>query len=549
MRWVAALFVTCALVALPTTAHAVTRVESYVVEASIDPAGALHVRATITPDGTGGDLVQRFATSVTATGNRDYLFDVADVKATSGGADVLTGVSVEPGYRVVTMATQGTEPVVLEYSVRGAALAAGPETAVTWRLLQGLSAEVQKFEATLAVPGAFTLVDCAAGPPAHPGACGWYAGGTHDQPEPAFNDGPRGPGEVVAVTVRFPAAVVKPNEVVQERWSLDRAFSTSALPLGLASVLAVLGAFALLTVHQSGRRADAGAAPPTLIASFHPVGPGQSEFRPEGDVRPGHVGTLIDERVDPVDVTATIVDLAVRGKLLIRELPRASAYARTEWEFVRRDDSDLRPYEKTLLDAVAPVGGPVRSSTLADAVPAVLPMVQGQLYDDVMARSWFARRPDQARSSMTAAANVALVFAVVIAVLLIAVSRFGLVGLVLVALAAGFGYVGTRLPVRTQLGSSVLSGLGVLRGHLLTQPVNQAPVGRELAGLSAVLPFAIVLGGTERWIDAVVATDTDVTPDETDLSWYHGPEGWHLSDLPDSLRNFVTTVEGLLVER
>ena len=75
-------------------------------------------------------------------------------------------------------------------------------------------------------------------------------------------------------------------------------------------------------------------------------------------VRPGQVGTLVDERVDPVDVTATLLDLAVRGHLRIEELPKSSKYAEGEWTFTRRSGADeLRPYERTLLDAVAPEGG------------------------------------------------------------------------------------------------------------------------------------------------------------------------------------------------
>ncbi len=64
-----------------------------------------------------------------------------------------------------------------------------------------------------------------------------------------------------------------------------------------------------------------------------------------------------------------------------------------------------------------------------------------------------------------------------------------------------------------------------------------------------MLPYAIVLGGSERWLDALVATDTDADPDSDDLSWYHGPADWHLSDLPESLRNFTTTVSGTLFTR
>lgn len=137
----------------------------------------------------------------------------------------------------------------------------------------------------------------------------------------------------------------------------------------------------------------------------------------------------------------------------------------------------------------------------------------------------------------------------VLAVLLVAFSSFGLLGLVLIALSLGAGILGQEMPARTAKGSSVLAGLGVLSGQLLTQPTDEMPRGREHRELSEVLPYAVVLGGTERWIDGLVATDGDAGADETELDWYHGPEGWHLQHLPDSLRNFVTTLEGSLVER
>ena len=51
---------------------------------------------------------------------------------------------------------------------------------------------------------------------------------------------------------------------------------------------------------------------------------GPVEFIPPDDVRPGQVGTLVDEQANLLDVTATIVDLAVRGWLTITELdPKA----------------------------------------------------------------------------------------------------------------------------------------------------------------------------------------------------------------------------------
>ena len=37
------------------------------------------------------------------------------------------------------------------------------------------------------------------------------------------------------------------------------------------------------------------------------------EFAPPEGMRPGQVGTLVDEQANTLDVSATIVDLAVRG--------------------------------------------------------------------------------------------------------------------------------------------------------------------------------------------------------------------------------------------
>ena len=546
----ATLVVMVLCVVAPVPAHAASMVESYVVEAKVDASGLLEVVATIVPDDQPGPLVQRFATALPASGGQMYRFTVDDVAATGPqGADAGAVVRQEGGFTVVEI-PDANGPVTLRYTVRGAAIATGDTTTVAWSYLQGLNLAVRSFDATVAGPGPFMMIDCAAGAPAHPGACGWYSGGTHDQRDPSFHDGPRAAGEIVQPVVRYASDVVRPNQQIDRVWSLDRAFSTTLLPLALALGIGVFGLATLWLVHRRfGQDAVHAGETPTAIAAFRSVGE-HSEFALEHGVRPGEVGTLLDERVDPVDIAATVLDLAVRGELTIRELPRPTPYARTDWEFVRRvGHGDLHPYETTVLDALAPPGRPVRLSDAGAAVGAVLGTVQSELYDEVVASGWFVQRPDATRNLWTFASRVALAVSALIAVALVIFTPFGLLGLVLVALSLGAGVVGHSMPARTPAGVSVLSGLSVLRGQLLTQDVAAMPPGREVDELSKVLPYAVVLGGAERWLDGLVATDGDDTPDAEELDWYHGPAGWHLADLPDSLRNFITTFEGVLVSR
>ena len=534
-------------------AFAAESVATYAVEGSIGTDGALVVNATITFDGAApATLVQSFAATREVMGDREYLFTLHDIKVTAGGQPLNATIAQQADRTVVTMPTQGvTSPVVLSYVVTGAAIKeASGETTVNWRLLQGLSLPVTQFTATLTVPTAISLVQCNAGPPVAPGVCTFWGGGTHDYPDPTFNDGPRGAGEVVEVIVRFPAGTVSANEQIREQWTFERAFSVEPLPLTLALAALALGALGFWLLHRRIGR-DAVGGEPTPVAEFHPVGDGESEFRVLDGVRPGQVGTLVDERVDPVDVTASLIDLAVRGHLRFTELPRASTYAPGEWTLTRLAGSDsLRPYEKTLLDAVAPEGGErVTVSALPDAVGAVIDQVQNELYDDVVQLGWFERRPDQTRNSWFRGGLVLFGLAVLATIVLAAFTRLGLLGLALIVVSLLVIVAGQEMPARSSKGVALLNGLGLLRAQLLGYPTDQMPKGRELHELSEVLPYAVVLGGSERWLQALVAADGDADADSTDLDWYHAPDDWHLCDLPDSLGRLITTIQGKLFAR
>ena len=327
--------------------------------------------------------------------------------ATAGGTAVTPAVSTDDRYTTVTVPTNGAPELVLSYTVRGAVVTVPDGTALQWRVLQGLDVTVTSFRATVLIPGVFTYVRCTAGAPNSTTPCLSAAAGTEDATTPTFTDGPRGEGEIVGVDIGFPPGEVTANEQVDYRWTVGRAFSPDPLPLGIAIGLLVLGGLALLLAHRrlGTDAAYQGEAAP--VAEFVPVGPGESEFRVVGDVRPGHVGTVADERVDPVDVTATLVDLAVRGHLLITELPRASAFSRADWTLTRIGTGEgLRPFEQALLEGIAPDGEPVRVSEIGGRVGQSIGRVQDALYDEVVANGWYARRPDVVRNRFTQLALV-----------------------------------------------------------------------------------------------------------------------------------------------
>lgn len=533
-------------------AQAADAIDSYNVEATLDLDGTLHVKATITFGTAPATLTQVIDTATRTPNSQEYRFAISDVSAKVGDTALDASVTAADRSTTISIPTQGAAgPVVLEYTVKGAAMAAADgTTTVAWPLVQGLNVPVNVFEGTVAVPALFLSVDCAAGDPAAPGACTFFTGGTHDSVAPVFHHEGLQAGGFVQATLRFAAGSVAVNEDLRTLWTAERAFSAGPAELLSALALLVLGGLGLWFAHRKVGRDAAGVVTPTRIAEFHPIGDGQAEFRVLDSVRPGQVGTVLDERVDPVDVTATVLDLAVRGHLRIHELVPDSARAGMDWSFERTSGADaLEPYEQTLLDAIAPADGSVKVSTLPSAVLPAIPQVQSQLYDDVVARGWFAHRPDVTRNTWTRLGAVGLGVALVVTILLAAFTTFGLVGVALVLIALGLIFVAAEMPSRTTTGVGVLSGLHALSGTLLTQPTDQLPEGRELEQLSLILPYAVVLGGVDRWLQAIADSDGDDTPDGEDLAWYHAGADWNLSEFPAAMSNFVTTMHGTLFSR
>jgi hypothetical protein len=535
---------------LPAQAQGVA--SSVVTSANLSADGTLKVTQTITFTGAPpATLEQRIQTRQNLLGDRQYAQTLSAISATVAGAAVTPDVDEDDeNITQLSVPTNGATEVTIGYTVVGAVINIENGVALRWPLLQGLNVQVNSFTGTVAIPGQFSYIRCTAGSPNSTTPCAFAAAGTEDAHTPTFRDGPRGEREVVVADIGFPAGTVSANETIIEEWTIGRAFSVDPLPLGLALGLLLLGALGLLAMH---RRAGSDAKTSGELhkaAEFVPVGPGLTEFRPVSDLRPGQIGTIVDERVDPIDVTATVLDLAVRGHLHIEELPRSSPFARTDWLLTRRSGSDaLRPFEKALLDGLAPDAGSVKVSELPGRIHDSIGSVQNALYDEVVEQGWYERRPDATRSRWTRLAGTALVVAIAITVLLAAFTSFGLLGLALIALSLGLLFVAQEMPSRTHKGAALLNGLGALRSDLLSHPTNQMPPGRELEELSEVLPYAVVLGGVDRWLDAVSTADSDDTADSTDLSWYHGPADWHLRDLPDSLRNFITTTSGSLFTR
>lgn len=479
----------------------------------------------------------------------DHVQKIEDLQVKSGGAEKNKELTTTGDISSIAVAdVSGDSQLEFTYTVKGAVADTLNGTEVQFSPLTGLAMTVEDANIVYSVPEV-SHVSCFAGAidsnfPCTLAQIGETAG-------PTFKQTGLPPGNTIRMTVGFPEGQIAANSIVEYRKTFKRAFSTDTAQLITALAVLLLGAIALLLLYRlRGRdQVDPRRVVPASLFSL-----GQDtriDFTPPADLRPGEVGTLIDERIDPVDVTATIIDLAVRGHLTITELEHETEFARPDWELRRVPNApaeELQRYENVLVRAIFGDNDSVLVSELGRQVRANLGLVQDALYDGVVKRGWFTERPDRTRSLWATVGIAVTAIGVVLTVVLALTSTWGLVGIAITAVGVGLLVIGRHMPAKAPAAGRVLGQVAAIRGELLEMDVSELPTDQHAELCSRALPYAVVLGGSERWIDALVATDSDEDEDEG-FHWYRGPRGWHLQYLPDSLRNLTTNLTGALFTR
>ncbi|WP_327043583.1 DUF2207 domain-containing protein [Microbispora sp. NBC_01189] len=493
--------------------------------------GVLHVKETVAPaDGT----VRR--TPITRTrfdDGHDRVYRLSDVKGGSYDGETLT--------------FSGT----VEYDVTGAVApvadgAGGGGEELRWFAVSG---PVREAGVTVTGPGRVQNLSCFAGEPGAATAC---TGASADETgaTAAFEQQDLRQGQTLTVVVGYPKGATGAAPILERRFELSNAFALNAVTGGSLAALLVLllGGVALLywTRGRDARVIGGETAGGTTGAWATQAG-GDGRFTPLDGVRPGQIGTLVDEQADVVDVTATLVDLAVRGFLRIDEQPRQT-YEAPDWCLVKLPGApigDLLPYERALWDAVFDGRDRVLLSQLHGSFAARLTAVRDALYQDVVNQGWFARRPDSVRSRWTTLGVAVLALGVVATVLLAWFTSYGLLGPALIIAGAALAFGGQYMPAKTAKGAEALAQTLGFREYLAHASADDVPPDRRVELFSRYLPYAVIFDNVDRWA-RLVGSFTGDGRQADHLYWYQGPAEWDLSRFADSMRTFTLTTSGAI---
>ncbi len=344
---------------------------------------------------------------------------------------------------------------------------------------------------------------------------------------------PLSPGEQLTVVFGLPKGVVsEPRPILRDRpREVEEFFDRSPLTLGAAAAVALAG---LWLVFWWWWRAGRDRPERTTVVP---------EYEPPDGLRPAELGVLVDERADPRDVTATIVDLAVRGHLTITERPKEGLFGTKDWIITRRggDAAALRDYERTILDGLFDDRDEVKLSELRRHFYATLGKAQRELYRETVDRRWFPADPSRVRATYAALGVALLVVAGIVAWGLGYLAGAGVVGLALGVPALGLAAASPVMPSKTKTGAELLRRtLGFRRYMEVAETERQRFAERE-GIFAAYLPYAIVFGTVDRWARAFEGIDVRAAT----AGWYVGsslPTSFAATDLSRELASFSSEV-------
>jgi uncharacterized membrane protein YgcG len=551
----------------PASAAPAESIPDYDVRIQVQADGLVHVRETITYDFGGQSRHGIFRTIPVRTrydDTRDRVYPVDSVTVTMDGGPVAVKGSSQGGSDVFRIGDPdhtitGRHTYTIEYTMAGAVTAFPDHQELYWNAIgTEWTVPIDTATATVTGPAPVQRIECYTGPGGSRSRC---ADSTMDAAAATFHQTHLGNGSGLTVVLAFPVgSVAHPGPLLTERRTWASAFQATPATVGGAVGLALIGVAAALAIGwRVGRdRYYLGQLPGLVPVRGEPVveqrkpiigaPPVSVEFVPPENIRPGQVGTLIDERADVVDVTATIVDFAVRRHLKIRELRPPGRKTARDWELTKLTDGDPKflRYERTLFRALFDDGDSVRLSELKRDFAPNLAKVRSQLYADMVRQGWYRQSPARTRNVARTVAVLILLGSLGITAVLGLTTHAALVGTGLVAGALALLAVSGRFPARTGKGSAALARTQGFRLYVATAEAEQIRFQEREQIFSEYLPYAIAFGLAERWA-GIFAKLGGFGPDgASDPYWYTGTGAWNAMYFNDSMTGFNAAAAGAM---
>jgi uncharacterized protein (TIGR04222 family) len=487
-------------------------------------------------------------------GTRDRHYELSVLSVTDGSRPLTYTDSIDSDNEVIKIGDpgfliSGAHRYVITYQVAGAMNSFADQDELFWNVDGALwPVPKQSVTATVHLPsaGAFQKAACFQGPTGSKERCTGENVGSLVNYSSTRSLASGEQMSVVTALVKGVVTVPPPMLEARKRIFPFDAFDITPLTVGLSLLIAIVGIGlvawnwwahgrdrAYLTQYYLTNDPRQGTVP---LFRHEPV---VVEFEVPQNMRPAQLGLILDESADAKDVTATIVDLAVRGYMTIKEVPGDK-----DWTFTWKaggQASALLPHEKTLLDALFAGRKEVSLFELKGKFAPTVKQVEGQIYEDGLARKLFTARPDMARTQW-GCLGIALIFiGIAVSVALGLAFGWGLIGAAVLLTGVVLTITFPFMPQRTAAGRDLLQHTLGFRLYMTTAEKYRQQFAAKAQIFTQLLPYAIVFGCVSLWAKAFKGIDTSASS-----GWYVGSTPFQAAFLASNLESMNANISSAI---
>ncbi len=270
------------------------------------------------------------------------------------------------------------------------------------------------------------------------------------------------------------------------------------------------------------------------------------EYEAPEQLRPAMLGTVWDGSGDMRDISATIIDLAVRGHLKIKDLGKKNY----EFTRVQNPKDTLNAFEQKLYDELflkSASKNTVELNDLKQKFYAAIPGLKSQLHDALVTDGYYTKNPVNAKAGYATLGVLLLVgpwivFAAIGVFALITVISLSVIGVIILL----YSFL---MPQRTEKGAEVRERIEGFKWFLsVTEKerlkFHNAPE-RKPEQFQALLPYAMVLEVEKQWAQQFVSLEMQPP------SWYTASPGstFNALFLASVMSDFRSSANSAMVSR
>lgn len=311
--------------------------------------------------------------------------------------------------------------------------------------------------------------------------------------------------DFLTIAVKFPAGFIHPPSWGQKIiWSLEDNW------LFLLPIISLILMFLLWYVKGREPRGRG-----TIVV----------EFEPPDDLCPTEVGLLFDNKIQNKEITATIIDLAVKKYIKIIE----KKVSRYELVLLKKDfinDPKLKNYEKTILRKIFPPDKEkIDINDLEDKFYQNLPIIKKEVTQSLVKNGYYQNNPLIIRKICI----TTLIIFLIIGILMIGTRGVG--GLISFSLSGLIIFIfGLKMINKSQKGIETLEKIEGFKLYIETAEKYRIKFQENANIFEQVLPYAIIFNLANKW--AKVFEDI-----------YKGSPSWYESQEKSfNSINFINTV-------